>query len=57
MFSLSLSQFYLKYPFLQIGEWDVSRVQGFNELFVDLSAIPFPGADSFNEPLNWDTGT
>ena len=40
-----------------MGDWDVSRVESFNELFVDEGYNPFPGADSFNEPLNWDTGT
>jgi len=32
---------------LPIGEWDVSRVTNFDELFVNMR--------SFNEPLNWDT--
>ena len=41
----------------------MSRVEGFNELFLDEEYTPgsyynpIPGADSFNEPLNWDTGT
>lgn len=32
---------------IPIGEWDVSRVTKFNQLFKD--------ARNFNEPLNWDT--
>jgi len=34
-----------------MGDWDVSRVQDFSSLF------SFSGARSFNEPLNWDTGS
>ncbi|EJK65095.1 hypothetical protein THAOC_14098, partial [Thalassiosira oceanica] len=39
-----------------IGDWDVSRVPDFSKLFLDDSYDPVPGADSFNEPINWDTG-
>ena len=42
---------------IQIGDWDVSRVEDFSYLFVDGSWNPVDGADSFNEPLNWNTGT
>ena len=43
---------------MQIGDWDVSRVTDFYRLFVDdsLHALAVTGADTFNEPLNWDTG-
>ncbi|EJK63918.1 hypothetical protein THAOC_15398 [Thalassiosira oceanica] len=40
-----------------IGEWDVSSVDDFSRLFVDDSDDPIDGAATFNEPLNWDTGS
>ena len=59
MFSLHLSHFVsLTTLFaIQIGDWDVSLVPDFSKLFVDDSLNAVSGADSFNEPLNWDTGT
>mmetsp|Transcript_33060 Transcript_33060/g.75500 ORF Transcript_33060/g.75500 Transcript_33060/m.75500 type:complete len:812 (-) Transcript_33060:177-2612(-) len=41
-----------------IGDWDVSRVQDFKELFQTVTGgQPITGAHSFNEPINWDTGS
>ena len=58
MFSLSLSHFYQTPLFaIQMGDWNVSRLQDFSALFLVRSDITFRGADLFNEPLNWDTGT
>ena len=42
---------------MQIGDWDVSSLADFSRLFIDDSWKRIDGADSFNEPLNWDTGT
>ena len=42
---------------MQIGDWDVSRVEDFSRLFYVGSWNVIAGADSFNEPLNWNTGT
>ena len=44
---------------IQIGDWDVSQVENFDLLFIpdDDYYNPFPGSDTFNEPINWDTGT
>ena len=42
-----------------MGEWDVSLVPDFSWLFIkdeDLNRV-ITGADSFNEPLDWNTGT
>ena len=41
---------------IQIGEWDVSNTTDFTKLFIDDSYQPISGADTFNEPINWDTG-
>ncbi|EJK49505.1 hypothetical protein THAOC_31617 [Thalassiosira oceanica] len=41
-----------------IGDWDVSRVTDFSDLFIDTSSCSIiAGAESFNEPINWDTGS
>ncbi|EJK53998.1 hypothetical protein THAOC_26458, partial [Thalassiosira oceanica] len=40
-----------------IGNWDVSRVADFSRLFVDNSWNSISGADAFNEPINWNTGS
>ena len=59
MFSRGLSHLYLLQTrfAIQIGDWDVSRVTNFFGLFVDYTGgNPTPGAETFNEPLNWDTG-
>ena len=34
----------------------MSSVDHFKKLFVEDDYSPFPGADTFNEPINWDTG-
>ena len=41
---------------IQIGEWDVSKMKDFSYLFLDDESAPISGADTFNEPINWDTG-
>ena len=41
---------------IQIGEWDVSNMTDFSYLFLDASWVAVPGADTFNEAINWDTG-
>ena len=42
---------------MQIGDWNVSLVPDFSYLFLDDSSFSdITGADSFNEPINWDTG-
>ncbi|EJK52759.1 hypothetical protein THAOC_27935 [Thalassiosira oceanica] len=40
-----------------IGDWDVSRVEDFDGLFVNNYYNSIPGAAAFNEPINWDTGS
>ena len=42
---------------IQIGDWDVSRVEDFSCLCYDDLWNQIGGADSFNEPINWNTGT
>ena len=41
---------------IQIGEWDVSKMTDFRSLFATASDVAVPGADTFNEPIDWDTG-
>ncbi|EJK64311.1 hypothetical protein THAOC_14969 [Thalassiosira oceanica] len=40
-----------------IGEWDVSSVEDFSKLFINDFWVPIDGADTFNEALNWNTGS
>ena len=39
-----------------MGDWDVSRMTNFSKLFVTDLDVALPGADTFNETINWDTG-
>ena len=41
---------------IQIGDWDVSSVPDFSDLFLGDSYSLINGAAAFNEPINWDTG-
>ncbi|EJK75877.1 hypothetical protein THAOC_02394 [Thalassiosira oceanica] len=46
-----------------IGDWDVSGLKDFQHLFRDGENVTphyyttVPGGESFNEPINWDTGS
>ena len=41
---------------IQIGDWDVSRVPDFSYLFLDEYGEAISGYETFNEPINWNTG-